>query len=189
MTHRWPTCVGLALGVTVAGASAQTSTRVPAVPVAVGAAEVALVRRDVTLLPGMETPRWHVKMAMVDAVPALVSLVQGYWQFEQIPGFDEARVSAALRHQLTDPKMGAAWVAPADGVPVGYLLAVYVFSLERLGLTAEIDEFYVLPDKSVPGDAVARLKAGVATMQMRLEGPLRAEMNSTNAGSGRPGIR
>lgn len=27
----------------------------------------------------------------------------------------------------------------------GYLLAVYVFSLEHLGLTVEIDEFFVLP--------------------------------------------
>ena len=35
--------------------------------------------------------------------------------------------------------------ASRNGPPVGYLLAVYVFSLEHLGLTAEIDEFFVLP--------------------------------------------
>lgn len=33
----------------------------------------------------------------------------------------------------------------AEEVPVGYFLAVYVFSLEHLGLTAEIDEFFILP--------------------------------------------
>lgn len=115
----------------------------------------------------------------------------------------------------------------ADRVPIGYLLAVYVFSLEHLG-TAEIDELYLLPehrhsgvgaalleaaetrfaaigctnislqlgrgndaarafylrngyrkrdgydllDRSVPEDTVARLKTGVASMQMRLESPL-----------------
>ena len=37
------------------------------------------------------------------------------------------------------------WVARVRGEAVGYLLAVYVFSLEHLGLTAEIDEFFVLP--------------------------------------------
>ena len=47
--------------------------------------------------------------------------------------------------------MAAAWVALADRVPIGYLLAVYVLSLEHLGLTAEIDEFYV----RLPGTATA----------------------------------
>ena len=37
------------------------------------------------------------------------------------------------------------WIACIKGQAVGYLLAVYVFSLEHLGLTAEIDEFFVLP--------------------------------------------
>ena len=41
----------------------------------------------------------------------------------------------------------------------GYLLAVYVFSLEHLGLTAEIDEFFVLPSARGKGlgDALLRL--------------------------------
>ena len=36
------------------------------------------------------------------------------------------------------------WVAWDADSPVGYLLAVFVFSLENGGLTAEIDEFFVL---------------------------------------------
>lgn len=183
----------------------------------------------------MVIPRWHVRATTVDDVPALISLVQDYWQFEAIPGFEKARVEPALRLQLADAKMAGAWVALADSVPIGYLLAVYVFSLEHLGLTAEIDEFYVLPehrhsgvgtallksaeatfavagctnvslqlgrgndaarafyrrhgyrerdgydllDKSVPGDPAARLRAGVASMQLRLEGllPSRDELH------------
>lgn len=111
----------------------------------------------------METPRWHIRAASVDDVPALVSLVQGYWEFEQIPGFDQARVEAALRLQLADPKMAAAWVALADRVPIGYLLAVYVFSLEHLGLTAEIDEFYVPAEHRNSGVGTALLEAAEAT--------------------------
>jgi GNAT superfamily N-acetyltransferase len=34
-----------------------------------------------------------------------------------------------------------------EGVAAGYLLAVYVFSLEHLGVTAEIDEFFVLQSR------------------------------------------
>ena len=40
---------------------------------------------------------------------------------------------------------GRAWIARVYGEPAAYLLAVYVFSLEYQGLTAEIDEFYVVP--------------------------------------------
>ena len=41
--------------------------------------------------------------------------------------------------------LGNGWIACVKEQPVGYLIAVYVFSLEHLGLTAEIDEFFVLP--------------------------------------------
>lgn len=116
----------------------------------------------VTLLPDMDTPRWHIRAASVDDVPALVSLVQGYWEFEQIPGFDKPRVEAALCLLLADLNMAAAWVALADSAFVGYLLAVYVFSLEHLGLTAEIDEFYVLPAHRHSGVGTALLQSAEA---------------------------
>jgi GNAT superfamily N-acetyltransferase len=51
-----------------------------------------------------------------------------------------------LRQPLLDPKLGRAWVALANGKPVGYLLVVFVFSLEQGGLTAEIDEIFVAPE-------------------------------------------
>lgn len=43
--------------------------------------------------------------------------------------------------------MAVGWIAMDADKPIGYLLAVYVFSLEHLGLTAEIDEFYVVPEQ------------------------------------------
>jgi ribosomal protein S18 acetylase RimI-like enzyme len=47
-----------------------------------------------------------------------------------------------------------------DGQPVGYLVAVYVFSLEHLGLTAEIDEFMVLDQHR--GHGVGSALLGIA---------------------------
>jgi GNAT superfamily N-acetyltransferase len=78
-------------------------------------------------------------------VPALVPLVEQYWIFEDIEGFDAARVGREIGALLADPRLGSGWIARVKGQAVGYLLAVYVFSLEHLGLTAEIDEFFVLP--------------------------------------------
>lgn len=81
-----------------------------------------------------------------DAVEAVLLLVARYWAFESIPGFDPVEVGAALRRQLADPACGLGWIAREDDMAVGYLLVVCVFSLEHLGLTAEIDEFFVVPE-------------------------------------------
>ena len=83
--------------------------------------------------------------ATVADVPALVPLVKQYWLFEDIAHFDPARVGRELARALADPALMSGWIARVKGEAVGYLLAVYVFSLEHLGLTAEIDEFFVLP--------------------------------------------
>jgi GNAT superfamily N-acetyltransferase len=86
-----------------------------------------------------------VRKAGTDDVQALLPLVAAYWDFEAIAGFEVERVSTQLQRLLSRPHLGAGWIAFTDNTPVGYLLAVYVFSLEHLGLTAEIDEFFVLP--------------------------------------------
>jgi GNAT superfamily N-acetyltransferase len=78
-------------------------------------------------------------------IPALLPLVEQYWIFEDIAGFDAARVGAVLERMLSEPAHASGWIAIANGQAVGYLLAVYVFSLEHRGLTAEIDEFFMLP--------------------------------------------
>jgi hypothetical protein len=49
-----------------------------------------------------------------------------------------------------------------EGAAVGYLLAVYVFSLEHLGLTAEIDELFVLPSQRGRGVGAELLRCAEA---------------------------
>jgi ribosomal protein S18 acetylase RimI-like enzyme len=87
----------------------------------------------------------EIRPATVADVPALVALVEQYWAFEAIAHFDRTRVSRVLSRALSDAGLMSGWVARVNGEAVAYLLAAYVFSLEHLGLTAEIDEFYVLP--------------------------------------------
>ena len=87
----------------------------------------------------------EIRLATARDVPALLPLIEQYWLFEDLPGFDGPRVGRELARATADPNLASAWIALAKGQAVGYLLAVYVFSLEHLGLTAEIDEFFVLP--------------------------------------------
>jgi GNAT superfamily N-acetyltransferase len=89
----------------------------------------------------------RIRQATVNDVPALIPLIAEYWSFETIPGFDPQRVASQLNRLLSEPGLGAGWVAVVEGVAVGHLLAVYVFSLEHLGITAEIDELFVSPSQ------------------------------------------
>jgi GNAT superfamily N-acetyltransferase len=86
-----------------------------------------------------------VRPVTAQEIPALLPLVEEYWRFEDIAGFDRDRIARELGRLCAEPRLGGAWISYTRGSAVGYLLAVYVFSLEHLGLTAEIDEFFVLP--------------------------------------------
>ena len=104
----------------------------------------------------------NVRRVMTADIPAVLPLVEQYWIFEDIPGFREAAVSRELERLCTDPRLGAGWIAEDDRRAVGYLLAVFVHSLEHLGLTAEIDEFFLLPSARGHGAGVALLDAAEA---------------------------
>ncbi len=104
----------------------------------------------------------NIRPVAVADIPAVLQLVEQYWTFEDIVGFDATRVGRELGRLCDDPRLGAGWLAADNGRPVGYLLAVYVFSLEHLGLTAEIDEFFVLPSARGHGIGAALLAAAEA---------------------------
>lgn len=84
-----------------------------------------------------------IRLAKLSDVPQIAALVQRYWDFESIGGFDGPRIEALLSGLLAEPGRGACWIAEADGHVCGYLLAVFMFSLEHGGLMAEIDEVFV----------------------------------------------
>src|SRR5215470_15683272 len=109
-------------------------------------------------------------------VPQLLELVGHYWHFQRIPGFDRAVVAPLLQRIASQPELGAIWVADADGELVGYLIAVYIFSLEHRGMIAEIDEFFVAPAARTYGVGAALLdvaesdlaRAGCVRLQLEL---------------------
>lgn len=78
-------------------------------------------------------------------------MIEEYWNFERLDGFRSASVERQLNRLISEPHLGAAWIAHHGSAPVGYLLAAFVFSLEHLGVTAEIDELYVRRDARSAG--------------------------------------
>jgi ribosomal protein S18 acetylase RimI-like enzyme len=85
------------------------------------------------------------RVATHDDIGDIVHLVSEYWAFEGLDGFDDGEVAEQLDYLLSDRRLGDVWVCGTPGGLAGYLVAVYVFSLEHKGLTASIDEFFVLP--------------------------------------------
>lgn len=108
-----------------------------------------------------------IQPATVEDIEALLPMVEQYWKFENIEGFDPARMRALLTRVLEDASLGRIWISRVYGEPAGYLLAVYVFSLEYQGMTAEIDEFFLVPQHRGLGIGARMLAAAEA--QFRIE--------------------
>jgi GNAT superfamily N-acetyltransferase len=117
-----------------------------------------------------------IRLARESDADKIATLVARYWKFENIAGFDRPRIVTLLEDFLRQPQRGHCWMAEEDGQLSGYLLAVYLFSLEYGGMMAEIDEFFVLEDKrssnigtamlKTAGDAMA--KQGIVRVQLQL---------------------
>ncbi|MEP6885652.1 MAG: GNAT family N-acetyltransferase [Gammaproteobacteria bacterium] len=84
-----------------------------------------------------------VRLASPADAAAIATLVQRYWDFESIGGFDSVRIETLLGQLISEPQRGVCWIGESDGRVCGYLLAVFMFSLEHGGLMAEIDEVFV----------------------------------------------
>lgn len=101
----------------------------------------------------------RVRAALAADVPALTRLIERYWQFEGIAGFDAARTAALLATLMGSPAQGAVWVAEDGAALSGYLILVLVLSLEHQGIMGEIDELYVTDAARSQGTGAALLAA------------------------------
>jgi ribosomal protein S18 acetylase RimI-like enzyme len=99
-----------------------------------------------------------IRRATKDDIAILLPLIHDYWSFEGIHHFQQDLVTQQLLRLFNESHLGSCWLSLANNVAVGYLLAVYVFSLENLGLTAEIDELFILPQYRGKGVGKALLQ-------------------------------
>lgn len=122
-----------------------------------------------------------IRLARPEDVRALAQLVEQYWSFEGIGGFDLERVESLLRDALSAHDRAACWLAECEGEVGGYLLAVLVFSLEHAGTMAEIDELFVAPAFRKRGAGGALLRQAEATFQERGVHRLQLQLSPCNA--------
>ncbi len=122
-----------------------------------------------------------VRPAVRGDIPQLLALVRRYWDYEHIAGFEALRVELLLQQLIAEPRLGAAWVAEAEGRLSGYLVAVTVLSLEHGGLMAEIDELFVLPEARSRGVGAGLLAAAEAALAARGCGRLQLQLSAGNA--------
>jgi GNAT superfamily N-acetyltransferase len=111
-----------------------------------------------------QRPLVNVRPALPADLPRLLALIQRYWDFEGIAGFNAQRIELLLRRLLATPALGTAWVAEAQAELLGYAIVVQVVSLEHQGLMGEIDEFFVLPEARSLGVGTALLGALETTL-------------------------
>jgi GNAT superfamily N-acetyltransferase len=116
----------------------------------------------------------RVRLAAVGDIAQVAALVERYWEFESIGGFDRRRIVSLLDTWLAAPERGACWVAEADGRLCGYLLAAFMFSLEHGGMMAEIDELFVSPDMRSAG--VGALMVATAERELAERGMVRLQL-------------
>src|SRR3974390_1745922 len=121
-----------------------------------------------------------IRLARDSDADHVALLVAHYWEFENIAGFDRLRISTLLEDFLRQPQRGHCWVAEEDAQLVGYLLAVYLFSLENGGMMAEIDEFFVLEEKRSSNIGTAILKTACDAMAQRGIIRLQLQLGSRN---------
>ena len=115
-----------------------------------------------------------IRRAELSDVADIAALVARYWEFEQIIGFERARTEKHLSALMSLPERGTCWVAQRTGMMAGYLIAVYVFSLEHGGMMAEIDEFFVRPE--FRGDGTGSALLVEMEREMRSAGLLRVQL-------------
>ena len=121
-----------------------------------------------------------IRLARDSDLENLASLVAHYWEFENIPGFDRARILTLLTDFLSQPRLGGCWVAEEGGRLIGYLLVVYLFSVEHGGMMAEIDEFFVLSENRALHTGTALLDTASQAMTQKGITHLQLQLSTQN---------
>jgi GNAT superfamily N-acetyltransferase len=115
-----------------------------------------------------------VRRAALPDVPQLLSLVRRYWEFEGLAHFDALRTELVLEGLVSQESRGALWVADEGGRLAGYLILVFVVSVEHGGLMAEIDELYVCEADRGRGTGASLLAA--CEEELRRRGCVRLQL-------------
>lgn len=102
----------------------------------------------------MSDPRW----ARPDDLEALLALHRNFFAEDHYP-YHEEETRANLAQLLGDPSLGRVFLLEEKGLPAGYLVLTFGFSLEFGGRNALVDELYVAPGHRGRGHGTRALAA------------------------------
>ena len=103
----------------------------------------------------------EIRVATKRDIPALVALMSSFYAESNFP-LPVGPATAAFAALLADSRLGGAWLAELDGVPVGHVVLTICFSMEYGGLRGFIDDLYVQPSARGHGTGAALLAAARA---------------------------
>jgi GNAT superfamily N-acetyltransferase len=129
----------------------------------------------------MSVARPIIREAVPTDAAAIGELVAEYWAFEGIDDYCANDVAKLLSDALAAPGHVRCWLAERNGVLIGYLLTVLVFSLEHRGVMAEVDEFFVVPDARGTGVGAWLLEQAERELTARGIVRLQLQLGVTNA--------
>jgi GNAT superfamily N-acetyltransferase len=116
----------------------------------------------------------RIRRAALPDIPQLLRLVRRYWEFEGLTHFGALKVELVLKHLVANESAGAVWVAEDGAGLAGYLILVFVVSVEHGGLMAEIDELYVCEGQRARGTGGGLLAA--CEREVRRRGCMRLQL-------------
>jgi len=95
--------------------------------------------------PTLATVTTALRPAILDDVPLLLDYMRGYYAHDRIV-LDEQAARNALLGPLGNPDIGRVWLIEESGQAVGYVIALYGWSIEFHGRDCFLDELYIVPE-------------------------------------------
>lgn len=99
----------------------------------------------------------NIETASGKDIDRLFALVQLQFHEHGIR-FDSAELRAAIAHLLAHDRLGFILIAREDSQSVGFAVISFAWTLEHGGMSAWLDELYVLPDRRDEGIGTALLE-------------------------------
>jgi GNAT superfamily N-acetyltransferase len=124
--------------------------------------------------------RVQLRAARRGDAAAILTLIRRFYAHEGLT-YRARGTRSALERLLADRSLGAVWVATDGGVPVGYLVVGFGYSLEFLGRDAFVDELYLDPPYRGHGLGRRFLQAAERACRARGVHALHLEVDPGNA--------
>ena len=112
-------------------------------------------------------------------IDLLLELMEAYYTYDGL-SFHAGEARIALQQLVGDDTLGRAWLIVKDGIPVGYMVLTFWYSLEFHGRAAFVDELFIREEHRGRGVGREALRFAGEFCSERGIKALRLEVENTN---------